>query len=55
MEETLFVSKMTKIVKRNSNLDKHPSKTTSNKSLGSHLTQVLNESKTKDATKDKKF
>ena len=55
MEETLFVSKMSKIAKRNSNSDKHPSKTTSNKSLGSHLTQVLNESKTKDATKDKKF
>lgn len=49
MEETLFASKMTKIA------DKRPSKTISNKSLGSHLTQGLNESKTKEVTKGKKF
>ena len=51
MEDSLFVSKISKLSKRHSNIDKKPTITFSNKTNNSHLTQGENETKTK-ATKN---
>ena len=55
MEDSLFVSKISKLSKRHSNIDKKPTITFSNKTNNSHLTRGENETKTKEYTKDKKF
>ena len=55
MEDSLFVSKISKLSKRHSNIDKKPTITFSNKTSNSHLTQGENDTKTKEYTKDKKF
>lgn len=55
MEDSLFVSKITKLSKRHSNIDKKPSITFSNKTMNSHLTQGDNDTKIKEYTKDKKY